>query len=53
VAETTEYQSRIEGLNGTALVLPSSEMRSIGLAVVNLEITDYVGLLMISWNVSG
>ena len=57
--ETTEYQSRIEGLNGTALVLPLSAplpmtrvKRCIGLTVVNLEITDYVGLLTISWNVS-
>ena len=58
--ETTEYQSRIEGLNGTALVLPLSApllmtrvKRCIGLAGVSLEITDYVGLLTISWNVSG
>ena len=47
--ETTEYQSRIKGLNGTALVLPprpigdaSSQWRCIGLAVVNLEITGHV-----------
>ena len=58
--ETTEYQSRIEGLNGTALVLPLSApllmtrvKRCIGLTGVSLEITDYVGLLMILWNVSG
>ena len=56
--ETTEYQSRIEGLNGTALVLPLSApllmtrvKRCIGLAELSLEITDYVGLLTISWNV--
>ena len=56
--ETTEYQSRIEGLNGTALVLPLSAplrmtrvKRCIGLTVVNLEITDHVGLLTISWDV--
>ena len=48
--ETTEYQSRIEGLNGTALVLPlsapfgdeSSRWRCIGLAVAELEIADHV-----------
>ncbi len=58
--ETTEYQSRIEGLNGTALVLSLSApllmtrvKRCIGLTVVNVEITDYVGLLTISWNVNG
>ena len=47
--ETTEYQSRIEGLNGTALVLPlsapfgdeSSRWRCIGLAVVE-EIAGHV-----------
>ena len=57
--ETTEYQSRIEGLNGTALVLSLSApllmtrvKRCIGLTGVSLEITDYVGLLTISWNVS-
>jgi hypothetical protein len=47
--ETTEYQSRIEGLNGTALVLPprpigeaSNQWWCIGLAVVNLEIPGHV-----------
>ena len=56
--ETTEYQSRIEGLNGTALVLPLNAplrmtrvKRCIGLAELSLEITEYVGLLTISWNV--
>ena len=58
--ETTEYQSRIEGLNGTALVLPLSApvvMSRVDamywFSRVSLEITDYVGLLTISWNVSG
>jgi hypothetical protein len=60
--ETTEYQSRIEGLNGTALVLPLSAPRVMnranamyGLAVVNLKLQimlDYFGLLTILWNVS-
>ena len=58
--ETTEYQSRIEGLNGTALVLSLSApllmtrvKRCIGLTAINLEITDCIVLLTISWNVSG
>ena len=58
--ETTEYQSRIEGLNGTALVLPLSApvvMSRVDamywFSRVSLGITDYVGLLTISWNVSG
>ena len=58
--ETTEYQSRIEGLNGTALVLQLSAPRVMNRVNAmywfwrrELEITDYVGLLTISWNVSG
>ena len=58
--ETTEYQSRIEGLNGTALVLPLSAPVVMSpvesmywVSRASLEITDYVGLLTISWNVSG
>ncbi len=60
--ETTEYQSRIEGLNGTALVLSLSAPRVMNRVNAmywfsrrELEITDYVelfGLLTISWNVS-
>ena len=60
--ETTEYQSRIEGLNGTALVLPLSAPRVMNRVNAmywfsrrELEITDYVelfGLLTISWKVS-
>ena len=58
--ETTEYQSRIEGLNGTALVLPLSA--PVVMSRVNTmywfsrrELGNYrcAVLQTISWNVSG
>ncbi len=56
--ETTEYQSRIEGLNGTALVLPLSAPVVMNRANAmywfsRRELGNYrcVGLLTISLNV--
>jgi len=58
--ETTEYQSPYRGpqwyrastaLSAPVVMSPVESMYWVSRA--SLEITDYVGLLTISWNVSG